>query len=117
MAADIKHIVLEKGSDYEAVGELSDDDGNIDISGDTFEAAVKENIDDADGDVKATFTFTIFQDAEDDNKWKYRRTMTDTTIDALTIKNGVWDQFRILPDLTRAKMLTGNITVTKKVTP
>lgn len=117
MAAETDPIELEKGTDYEAVLEFSDDDGNIDISSDTFESSVKEDINDPDVDVVASFVFVTFQDVDDDNNWKVRMTMTDTVINGLTIKSGVYDVFRIFSDGFRAKPLEGSITVSKKVTP
>lgn len=113
MPVPVKNIVLYKGADYSATGELTDDDGaNVNIENDTFVAEIKENILDA-APVIAAFTFSIFQDGDD---WKYTRSMTDTAINALTIKHGVWDQFRIEQDGTRSKMLEGTITVKNKVT-
>jgi hypothetical protein len=117
METEVFDIVLKKNADFEAVFEFWDDDGNIDISTDTFEAKVKENINDSDDDVKATFAFTIFQDSDDDDKWKVKMAMADTVINQLTIKSGVYDMFRIFSDGFRANPFEGSITVKKNVTP
>jgi len=111
---EIHNIVLQKGADFEAVIEFWDDDGNIDISGESFEGSGKEDINDPDPAV-FEFVFDTFQDSEDGNKWKLSMTLPDTTIDALDIKSGAWDLFRIFSDGIRSKPLKGGFTVEKKV--
>ena len=117
MDTEVFDIVLKKNADFEAVLEFWDDDGNIDISSDTFEADIKENINDSDDDVKGSFTFVNFQDTEDEDKWKVRMVMADTAINPLTIKSGVYDMFRIFSDGFRANPFEGSITVKKNITP
>jgi hypothetical protein len=114
-----KNLVLNGGEDYSAVGEFRDDNGNnIDISGDTLKAEVRQT---KDGALIATFSFTIFQDAgdidpnTDQGKWKYERTMAQSVINGIAITEGFWDQFRTSGGLT-SKNLQGKVTITDNVT-
>ena len=124
MPATEKNIVLERGTDYEAVGYLDDDGVGEDIQNDTFKGACKHEYDDVDGDVIADFTYVIFEDTNDldsnsDPRWKYRRTMAKEVIDAIDagIEYGVWDQFRILSDGTYTRQLYGVVEIRPRVTP
>ena len=111
----IRNIALNKGEDYNVTGDLTDTKtgANVDISGDTFRAEVREYAGAAT--VLATFTFTIFQDTDDGDKWKYTRTMAQSIINALDKKSAVWDQFRTTGGDT-SKMLTGKVEINTNVT-
>jgi hypothetical protein len=110
----IKNIALNKGEDYSVTGELTDSvtKQNVDISGDTFRAEVRE-YEGAPDPPLATFTFTVFQDT--DGKWKYERAMDQSIINALAKKTAVWDQFRTSGGKT-SKMLTGKVEINTNVT-
>ena len=109
--AAISNEVLEKGSDYEVVEWIVDDFGNpVDISGDTFRAEVRDTV---GGTLLASFTFEIFLDG---GIYKYRRTMAQGLVNALTVNQAVWDQFQEFTDGTVAKNLRGAIKVVGNVT-
>jgi hypothetical protein len=111
----IKNIALNKGEDYSVVGDFTDTKTgqNVDISGDTFRAEVREYAGAAA--VLATFTFTLFQDAADGDKWKYERAMAQSIINAIPNKTAVWDQFRTSGGKT-SKILTGTVEFNTNVT-
>ena len=113
MAAVELNITLQKGEDYEVVGWIDDDFGNnLDISGDTFRAQVKT----ACGETAlASFVFAVFFDSAD-SRWKYRRTMAQSVINALTVNEAIWDQFQESPATKSNKMFKGKITVDCNVT-
>ena len=111
MEAAESNEVLEKGADYEVVEWIEDDYGNpINISEDTFRAEVRDTV---GGDLLASFTFEIFLDGA---IYKYRRKMAQSVINALTVKQAVWDQFQEFADGSVAKMMRGTVTVTGNVT-
>ena len=103
--------VLEKGEDYEVVEWFLDDLGApVDISGDIFRAEIREFV---GGPLLASFVFEIFLDG---TTYKYRRTMAQSVINALTVTEAVWDQFQEFADGKVAKNLSGKITVIGNVT-
>ena len=112
----IKNIALNKGEDYNVTGDFTDTKtgANVDISGDTFKAEVREYAGAPDPPL-ATFTFTIFQDTDDGDKWKYSRTMAQSIINALTNKSAVWDQFRTTGGKT-SKILIGKVEINTNTT-
>lgn len=107
--------VLEKGADYEVVEWIVDDFGNpVDISGDIFRAEVRSFV---GGPLLATFTFEIFLDTSEPTPfYKYRRTMDQSIINALTETQAVWDQFQEFTDGTVAKNLRGKVEIVGNVT-
>jgi len=109
--------VLEKGADYEVVEWIVDDyDNPVDISGDTFRAQIREYAG-AAGSPIASFTFEIFLDNNEPTPfYKYRRTMAQALINALTIKEAVWDQFQELSDGTVTKNMRGKVKIVGNVT-
>ena len=120
-------IPLKRGADYLEVGELFDDDGNIDISGDVLQSDIKIDIDDPDSEIVASFTMTIFEDLDDidpktsNPKWKFSRTLPRATIETMFqdgFTEGVADLFRIYPDDIREDIFDPEkVTLNKRVTP
>ena len=120
-------IPLKRGADYLEVGELFDDDGNIDISGDILQSDIKVDIDDPDSEIVASFTMTIFEDLDDidpktgNPKWKFGRTLPRATIETMFqdgFTEGVADLFRINPDDIREDIFDPEkVTLSKRVTP
>lgn len=117
MSAIIENIILQKGEDYEVVGEVQDDfDNPLDISGATFRAQVRDFCG-VGSTLLASFTFTIFLDTSvTPNVYKYRRTMAQTIINAITQESGVWDQFMESSTGESLKMFEGKVKIKCNVT-
>ena len=106
-ATTIINIFLSKGADYEAVGEITDTITGepIDISGDSFEAYIRES---AGSPPVASFSFSFVTDGTDG---KYVRALSDTEINALTIERGFWDFYWVQSDGYRVRMAKGSVIV------
>jgi hypothetical protein len=104
------NITLKRGEDYSVTGTITDEETGapVDITGSTFDAVISHAL---NGPVLATFTVDIL----DGPGGQYERKMPRATIDALTIRSGVWDMFWNHPDGTRTKVLSGAVTIEEDV--
>ena len=115
-----KTIVMKVGGKYEETGFLRNKSTGetLDIETYLFKAGTKGDIDDAD-QFKA-FTVTVFQNADDNNNWWYKRTMSAADVLAHAtagIFSGVWDQwYSDDSGTTWIKHIRGSLIIEKKAT-
>lgn len=109
------NLCLPKGADHKEVEWLEDENGNpLDISGDTFRAQAREY---SGGPLLFDYTFTVFLDnTEDPPFYKYQRFVDQDTINAITVTEAVWDQFRELPSGDSERMYFGKNTFPGNIT-
>ena len=110
-----ENITLAKGADYEEVEWPTDDNDNPeDISGDTYRAEIRAY---KDGPLLASFSFNIFLDnTEPVPFYKYQRTMDQDIINALTVTEARWDQFREHADGYVEKDFYGIVSIPDNIT-